>query len=157
QAVTDPDTIRNYELGFKSRLNDGRINLNVAAYRLQWQDIPGTVLFDCAYSNIVNAGDATGKGVGFELVSRLSEAGKLNLAASYNDLTYDDNVLPAIGVPGERVMGSPAKNYSAGLEYGFDLTERWFGWARADWAYVGSLSSELSGLPIESYDTVNVR
>lgn len=157
QAVTDPDTIRNYEVGFKSRLNDGRVNLNVAAYRLEWQDIPGTVQFACAFSNLVNAGDATGEGVEFELVSRLSEAWKVNLSASYNDLTYDDNVLPAIGLPGQRVVGSPAKNYSAGLEYGFDMTERWSGWARADWAYVGELRSELSNLPIESYDTLNVR
>jgi iron complex outermembrane recepter protein len=157
QAVTEPDTIRNYELGFKSRLGDGRFNLNVAAYRLEWKDIPGTVQFACAFSNLVNAGDATGEGVEFELVGRLSEAWKVNLAASYNDLTYDDNVLPAIGAPGDRVVGSPAKNYSAGLEYGLDLTERWAGWARADWAYVGSLSSELSSLPIKSYDTVNVR
>ncbi|MFC4314268.1 TonB-dependent receptor [Steroidobacter flavus] len=157
QAVTEPDTIRNYELGFKSRLGDGRVNLNVAAYRLEWKDIPGSVLFDCAFSNLVNAGDATGEGVEFELVGRLSESWKVNLAASYNDLTYDDNVLPAIGAPGDRVVGSPAKNYSAGLEYGFDLSERWAGWARADWAYVGSLRSELSSLPIESYDTVNVR
>ncbi len=66
-------------------------------------------------------------------------------------------MLPAIGASGDRVVGSPAKNYSAGVEYGFDLTERWAGWARAGWAYVGSLKSELSSLPIESYDTVNVR
>jgi outer membrane receptor protein involved in Fe transport len=157
QTVTDPDTIRSYELGLKSRLNEGRINVNVAAYRLKWRDIPGTVLFECAFSNTVNAGDATGEGVEFEMVSRLSEAWKLDLTASYNDLTYDDNVLPAIGLPGERVIGSPAKNYSAGLEYGFDLTERWSGWARLDWAYVGSLRSELSGLPIDSYDTLNMR
>ncbi|HEY5755992.1 MAG TPA: TonB-dependent receptor [Steroidobacter sp.] len=157
QAVTEPDTIRNYELGFKSRLGDGRFNLNVAAYRLEWKDIPGSVQFACAFSNLVNAGDATGEGVEFELVGRMSEAWKVNLAASYNDLTYDDNVLPAIGAPGDRVVGSPAKNYSAGLEYGFDFSERWAGWARADWAYVGSLNSELSSLPIESYDTVNAR
>ncbi len=157
QAVTDPDTIRNYELGFKSRLNEGRVTLNVAAYRLEWQDIPGGVLFDCGFSTQLNAGDATGEGVEFELVSRLSEAWKVNLSASYNELTYDDNVLPAIGSPGERVEGSPAKNYSAGMEYGFELSDRWAGWARADWAYVGSLRSELSGLPIESYDTLNVR
>ncbi|MBL8268888.1 TonB-dependent receptor, partial [Steroidobacter sp.] len=157
QAVTDPDTIRNYELGFKSRLNDGRVNLNVALYRMEWKDIPASVQFACAFSNLVNAGDATGEGAEFELVTRLSEAWKLNLTASYNDLTYDDNVLPAIGSSGDRVEGSPAKNYSAGVEYGFDMTDRWSGWARADWAYVGSLRSELSGLPIESYDTLNLR
>lgn len=155
--MTEPDTIRNYELGFKSRLADGRFNLNVAAYRLEWKDIPGNVQFPCAFSNLVTAGDATGDGVEFEMVGRLSDAWKVNLAASYNDLTYDDNVRPAIGVSGDRVVGSPAKNYSAGLEYGFDLTERWGGWARADWAYMGSLRSELSSLPIDSYDTVNVR
>lgn len=157
QAVTDPDSIRNYELGFKSRLAGGRVSFNAAVYRLEWKDIPGNVMFDCAFSNLVNAGDATGEGVEFEMVSRLSEAWKINLAASYNDLTYDDNVLPAIGTSGQRVEGSPAKNYSAGVEYGFALGERWSGWARADWAYVGSLRSELSGLPIESYDTLNMR
>ena len=127
QAVTDPDTVRNYELGFKSLLAGRRINLNAAVYRLEWKDVPGTVLFPCNFSNLVNAGDATGKGVEFEMAARLGGAWKLNLSASYNDLTYDDNVLPQIGTPGEQIAGSPAKNYSAGLEYDFNLGSAWSG------------------------------
>jgi outer membrane receptor protein involved in Fe transport len=160
QTVTDPDTVRNYELGLKSVLGDGRFNLNVAAYRLEWQDIPGNVTLPCGFSTIVTAGDATGDGVEFEFVGMLNESWRFNLAASYTDLTYDDNVLPAIGAPGDRVKGSPEKNYSVGLEYGFDLSSAWSGSARADWAYVGSVEPDLGGPPVPelaAYDTLNLR
>lgn len=157
QTVTDPDTVRNYELGFKSVLDDGRINLNVAVYRLEWKDVPGTVLLQCNFSTLVNAGDATGEGVEFEMSGRLSEAWTFNVSAAYNELTYDDDILPQIGTPGEQIAGSPAKNYSAGLEYVFNLGDTWSGWARADWAYVGQVRSELGALPRESYDTLNLR
>lgn len=161
QTVTDPDTVRNYELGLKSVLGGGRFSVNVAAYRLQWQDIPGNITFPCGFSTVVNAGDATGDGVEFEFVGRLSQSWRFNLSASYNNLTYDDNVLPAIGMPGDRVKGSPAKNYSAGLEYDFDLNAAWSGMARADWSYVGSVRPDLGGGPpvpeLASYDTLNLR
>jgi iron complex outermembrane recepter protein len=161
QTVTDPDTVRNYELGLKSVLGDGRFSVNVAAYRLEWQDIPGNVTFPCGFSTIVNAGDATGDGVEVELVGRVTESWRFNLSASYTDLTYDDNVLPTIGAPGDRVKGSPAKNYSAGVQYDFDLSSAWSGLARADWAYVGSVEPDLGGGPpvsaLESYDTLNLR
>jgi len=161
QTVTDPDTVRNYELGLKSVLADGRFGVNVAAYRLEWKDIPGNLIFPCGFSTVVSAGDATGEGVELELVGRLTESWRFNLAASYNDLTYDDNVLAAIGVPGQRVKGSPAKNYSAGVEYDFNLSAAWSGLARVDWAYVGSVEPDLGGGPpvpaLASYDTLNLR
>ena len=163
QTLTDPDTVKNYELGMKSMLGGGRLSLNVAAYRLEWQDIPGiVVLGGCGgFSTIVNAGDATGEGVELEFVGRLSESWRFNLAASYTDLTYDEGVLPAIGAAGDRVKGSPAKNYSAGLEYDFNLSAAWSGSARADWAYVGSVEPALSGgptvAPLDSFDTLNLR
>jgi iron complex outermembrane recepter protein len=161
QTVTDPDTVRNYELGLKSMLGDGRFSVNVAAYRLEWKDIPGNLTFPCGFSTIVTAGDATGDGVELELVGRLSESWRFNLSASYNDLTYDDNVLPAIGAPGDRVKGSPDKNYSAGLEYDFNLSAAWSGLARVDWTSVGSVKPDLGGGPpvpeLASYDTLNLR
>jgi iron complex outermembrane recepter protein len=115
------------------------------------------VLFPCNFSTSVNAGDATGKGVELELAARLSEAWKVNVSASYNDLTYDNNVLPQIDTSGERVAGSPAKNYSAGLEYDFHVSDPWSGSARADWTYVGQVRSELAALPRDSYSTLNLR
>jgi outer membrane receptor protein involved in Fe transport len=161
QTVTDPDTVTNYELGMKSVLGGGRFNVNVAAYSLEWRDIPGAVTLPCGFSTIVNAGDASGEGVELEFVGMLSDSWRVNLSASYNDLTYDDNVLPAIGSSGDRVKGSPDKNYSAGLEYAFNLGGAWSGSARADWAYVGSVEPDLGGGPpapaLEAYDTLNMR
>lgn len=161
QTVTDPDTVRNYELGLKSAFGDGRFSLSVAAYRLEWQDIPGNVTFPCGFSTVVNAGDATGDGAELELVGKLSESWRVNLSASYTDLTYDDNVLAAVGVPGDRVKGSPDKNYSAGIEYHFSLGDQWDGFGRVDWAYVGSVQPDLGGGPavpaLASYDTLNLR
>ena len=65
------------------------------------------------------------------------------------------------GVAGDRVKGSPDRNYSAGIEYGFSLSDAWSGSARVDWAYVGSLQPDLGGGPpapaLEAYDTLNLR
>ena len=82
---------------------------------------------------------------------------KLNLFASYNDLTYDDNVLPQIGTAGEQIPGAPARNYSVGLEYDFDLGDAWSGLARADWAYVGDVRSEFGALPRGAFSTLDLR
>ncbi len=66
-------------------------------------------------------------------------------------------MLPQIGTPGEQIAGSPAKNYSAGLEYDFNLGSAWSGSARADWGYVGRVRSDFGSLPKESFDTLNFR
>ena len=82
QTVTDPDTVTNYELGMKSVLGGGRYSVNVAAYSLEWKDIPGNVTFPCGFSTIVNAGDASGEGVEVEFVGRLTESWRFNLSAA---------------------------------------------------------------------------
>ena len=57
----DPDFLDNYEIGFKSRWFDGRMQLNATAYRMLWDDYqveledPDPTVFAVGVANIGNA------------------------------------------------------------------------------------------------------
>jgi outer membrane receptor protein involved in Fe transport len=138
-ALTEPDTLWNYEFGAKSVLADGRINLNLAVYRADWKGVQISAGLACGFGAIVNGGDAVGKGVELELVAQLTRSWRANLTAAYNHNEFDE-VSTATGfAPGERLPGSFEKNGSLGVQYDFDLSERWSGFARADYVYTGDV------------------
>jgi outer membrane receptor protein involved in Fe transport len=138
-ALTEPDTLWNYEFGAKSVLADGRVNLNLAIYRADWQGVQVGAGLACGFGAIVNGGDAIGKGVELEFVAQLARAWRVNMTAAYNHNEFD-KVSPATGfVEGERLPGSFEKNGSVGVQYDFGLGELWSGFARADYVYTGDV------------------
>jgi iron complex outermembrane receptor protein len=142
--ISDPDTLWNYELGVKSRLADGRLGINAAVFRQEWNDVQLDSNFagddGCAFNGTFNAGDVKGEGVEVELTATLASAWRVNLAAAYVHNEFDrlSSGIDYITV-GERVAGAPEENVSAGVQYDFSLTDRWDGFARADYVYVGDV------------------
>ncbi len=138
-ALTDPDTLWNYELGSKAVLADGRVNLNAAIYRANWEGVQVAAGLSCGFGAVVNGGDAIGEGVEVEVVAQLVRDWRINLAAAYNHNEFD-GASPATGfADGERLPGSSEKNGSAGLQYDFALGASWSGFARADYVYTGDV------------------
>ena len=138
-ALTEPDTLTNYEFGGKAVLAGGRANLNVAVYRADWEGVQISAGLECGFGAIVNGGDATGEGVEVEFQAQLARQWRLNLAAAYNHNEFD-RVAPQTGfVKGERLPGSFEKNGSIGLQYDFDVGAQWSGFARADYVHTGDV------------------
>jgi outer membrane receptor protein involved in Fe transport len=113
-----PDTLKNYEIGFKGALADGKLLVDAAAYYMDWRDVQQVT--GIAYSGFfvfapVNVGKAAGPGV--DLSVRAEPTQGLEIAASYswNNLTARTSVMSGGALlysSGDRLNNSP--KYTAG-------------------------------------------
>jgi iron complex outermembrane recepter protein len=159
-ALTDPDTLWNYELGVKSQFAAGRFGLNAAIYRQDWEGVQLGVSLPCGFSVLANAGDVTNDGAELELVAQPSDAWRFNLSASYTTAEFERVEAGTIYAIGERLPDAPEKNGSAGAQYNFIIGPEWGGYLRADYVYVGELRLKFAAdevLSQASFDTVNLR
>ncbi len=129
----DPETVTNYEIGFKSDLLDNRLRLNVAGFISKYKNIQ-LPLRDCSFANpgdmgpcgmIQNAGDATFKGVEAEVLIVPNDTLQIDASGSWLDSKYD-SVLPAAGggtilFPGDPATNAPEWKFSLGVQNDFAL------------------------------------
>lgn len=146
---TRSDSIWNYELGAKTRLADGRVTFNVAAFWIDWKDIQTNFLLPtCGYQVGANAGKASSKGLELELAALVADNLTLDLSASYVDAQLEEDTAPASGLDGfkgDRLPGVPKYNAHGGLQYDFLLTGL-DGFARGDVSYVGGYYSSFTNM-----------
>ncbi len=126
--VFDPDKLKNYELGFKSRWLDGRLQANLSLYHMAWEDFQ-TELTDPGpnfATMVTNVGDAAINGVELDLSFAPVEGLSLGLNAGYLDAELkDDLILPPdedgfeeeIALSGARLPISPYLKIAAYAEY----------------------------------------
>lgn len=169
-AGYESDELWNYELGAKTTWADGRVNLNVSAFYIDWSDIQvsGTDPTE-AFGFIGNAGTAEVSGVEVELNARPTE--RLDLTAGFSwlashELTEDqitDEVV-APGRDGDELPFVPDLTVNAMAQYTFPLpgAAGWDGYLRGEFAYRGSSNSELDtssrlNRKQNSYEIVNFR
>lgn len=85
----EPETVVAYELGAKTRLFDDAAELNVAIFRMEYDDLQVSSLVGDVF-RVTNAGQATSQGVEVDgrwlITERLSMGG----AIAYLDATYDN-------------------------------------------------------------------
>ena len=145
----DSDRSENFELGVKSALVDGRINLNVAVYRINWDDIPVSINTDgCVHT--VNAGKAKSEGVEVEIQAGLTENLRLDISASYVDAVLAND--SSIGQKGMDLPGSADINFSLGAQYDFLLFGDVESFARLDYAYIGEYFSTIAKTDVSAGD-----
>jgi iron complex outermembrane receptor protein len=91
-ATFAPETVSGFELGYKSRLFDDSLQVNVAAYNYEFKDLQVN-FFDSANINFItqNAASATTRGVELDFVWLTPIDGlDIHGAASYNRARYGD-------------------------------------------------------------------
>lgn len=101
--VTDHEEVTSYELGMKSSWFDSRLNLNLAVFYMDYDDLqvrlgclacgPGGI----PLAFLSNAGTATSEGIELDVVVLPTESLKITFGAGYVDSTYDD--LPDVEDP----------------------------------------------------------
>ena len=161
----DADSTENFEIGAKLTLLDSRLQLNAAAYRIDWQDIPLIISPPpgppCFSSFTDNVGDARSQGVEIEMVYQLSEDFRMNLGGAFTDAELT-GVVP--GVPfsvGDRLPGAPEYSFNFGLEHDFEVANYPL-FIRLDYAFVGKYYArpgETGGLgnpTIGDYGQINL-
>jgi outer membrane receptor protein involved in Fe transport len=164
-----PDTLNNYELGFKTTNLNGHLVWNGAVYQMDWKQLQ-TIIYDvdiCAPSSFyVNVGDAKIKGAESNIDYKVNENWSMQAAFSYNDAhlvsspyaTFQQNV-------GERLPYVPYFSYSANIRYETSLSGALRGYAQFDVGHKGDMWNDLhvagsNGFPRmlqPEYSIMNVR
>jgi iron complex outermembrane receptor protein len=164
-----PDTLTNYELGWKATMLDKRLQWDSAIYYMPWKNLQ-TLLFDPGYcpssSFNVNVGDARIYGMESEVKYQASAFLSMGLSASYNDSRVV-SAIPGITVvnPGERLPYVPYFNWSGNVRYEAPIKDALHGYVQYDAAHKGDMWNDLqtsgfNGLPRvlqPGYSIMNLR
>ena len=127
-----PDTVDNYEIGIKTTMLDGALNLNAAIFMMDWKDPQvASASVNAGTAITINGGSAETKG--FELSSnwQVSENLRLSGNLSYSDAELTEDVpslvrtisTPGFGTSfedgrsGDQLPGSPKSQFSFFAEY----------------------------------------
>jgi outer membrane receptor protein involved in Fe transport len=138
-AAFKSDSIWNYEAGFKSSFADRRFTLNGAGYSIDWNKIQQAVHLPlCGYGYTGNAGRARSTGFELEFTGKLLPELTLGLGYGYEDAHITERGGGTPQLSGSPVYQVPKDTISANLEYARPLAAGWAGFARADYAQVGS-------------------
>jgi iron complex outermembrane recepter protein len=143
-----PDTLNNFEVGWKSTLLDGHMTWNSALYYMNWKDYQ-TPVFDLAICpSGFNANLGNARIYGFESNIDYNVGGGLSIQASgsYNDSRLKTNIFENpdyVVVPGERLPYVPYFSYSANARYEKPIGPSLKGYAQYDIAHKGDMWSDL--------------
>lgn len=167
-VVVQPEKLRNYELGLKGKLLDGKLRFSLAAYFAEWRDqqnqrsvivpldapagyVAGTpcpVTYTCTVqivSGIANSGRTIVKGLELDLTAVPTRGLEINLAASINDSNIrsftDPSISKVSGLIGTDFVG---KKLPASSKYSVVLGAQYgtpiSGWEDGKWFVRGDMS-----------------
>ena len=162
-ATFESDSLWNYELGMKSSLFDDRVNLNISAFNINWDNTLQTNRLACGFQYVANSGSAKNKGVEVELQAAPVEGLNISMGFGYTDakITKGDDLIGT--VKGDRILQVPEVTFNAAAEYSFPLFADWEGYVRGDYSYYDdSLSANNASGTIpprvrDSFELLNFR
>lgn len=108
-----PDTVWSYELGGKFRLFE-RLQINLAAFRIDWKDVQVTTTLTCGQGFTANGGKARSEGGEMSIEYRPIDPLYLYMNASYIDAHYVD---PVTGPVGQNATVQPVPSLNAGDKF----------------------------------------
>lgn len=158
-----PDKVTNYEFGWKTTSQNGRMRWNGAAYLMDWDNIQYTVydfrLSPCC-ANVYNLSSAEIFGVETDVTFLLSESWTLSAAVAYNNGETTGDFEDPFSVPdGTELPNVPDWKGNIVTRYEFSIGEL-PGYAQLIWSYTGGSYNEI--VPAErvhqnSYNIANFR
>ncbi len=141
------DAVDSFEIGAKLSILDRRVAVDVAAFRMDWSDIP--ILFvagTCPTGFTANAGVARSEGMELQASFQVTQAVRADFGGSWINARLTENA-PAIGaLADDPLPGSPHLNANFGLQYGFEIAGH-EAFVRADAIHVGTFYGNLQESP----------
>ena len=128
--TVDSSMLASYELGLKSQFADRRVLLDVAAYRIDWDDIQVATSVN-GVGGLVNGGEATSEGVELSTQFRATESLSFGINGVYNKASLKNDFEPVVvpqagydvvinsGLGGDAIPYVPEWTWSATAEYAF--------------------------------------
>ncbi len=121
----DPETAWSYEVGSKTTFADGRLQLEAAAYYIDWQDLQTVIsVIPGALGAIMNAGEASAIGLDFSLNALLTDGLEVGVSGNINNSEYKETVNDVGGIvveDGQQIQGFPARTFTGFANYNWDL------------------------------------
>jgi outer membrane receptor protein involved in Fe transport len=150
----EPDTLNNFEVGWKTGLLDGRMRWNGALYYMRWNGYQAPIFDDsiCPTTFNANFGIARIYGAETNVAYRITEGLTLQATANYNDsrlVSVQPNfsgVLTQMIVPNETLPFVPYFSYSANIRYDHSLGAALGGFIEYDIAHKGDRWSDLRAI-----------
>lgn len=142
-----PDTLDNFELGFKTSWLDNALRVNGAIYQQNWRDIQFSFLGANGLTLVQNAGNARIRGVEFDIQVAPTRGLTLSAGGSYNDaklvkpfIDGGGSVLAAVGT---RLPTTPRFKGNMLARYEFDVGKDKTAWLQGAYVYEGSRLGDL--------------
>lgn len=142
-ATYRPDTLKSLEAGYKADLLDRRMNIELAGYRIHWDDVQQFGIVN-GIGIFLNGGTARVQGVEANVNFRLSEAWQLRGAASFIDAKLTSDWTGLKGKSGDRMPNSARFSASAGLHHSFSVAAN-KAFVDASYHHVGARSAGFVG------------
>ncbi len=177
-----PETLWNYEVGFKSTLWDDRLRLNGSVFYARWNDLQVQTNYladpndiSSAVSKTLNADKATNKGAEIELQALVAEGLQVGFGAGYLDSKFGDfpgAVLAGgsvVDLSGKRIPKTPEWSLNGVVDYTTPISDNLEGFVRAEWVYRDEIAGNLEATAISelglgeypyispSYNVINLR
>ncbi len=156
-----PDSLWNYEIGFKASLFDQKLRLNVAAFHIDWKNVQLTRRNSIStYTD--NTGDARSRGVEVELTVAPTDGLTFGVSPAYTKARLV-SVLPGATVQPGDLPGSPKWSVSDFIQASKRFGDEMEAFVRLDHRYVGSKRTQLEVVSYapagrtDAYHLVNLR
>jgi outer membrane receptor protein involved in Fe transport len=146
--AVDSSTLTNYELGLKTRFADNKVEIDIAAFRIDWEDIQVLASFNGA-TGLTNGGTATSQGVEFSALYQPTANLQLGINGAYTDAGLTENfptleipsdpyvVLLTSGLGTDTMPYTPKWSMSATADYFWEFGDGWEGHVGGGWRWVG--------------------
>lgn len=155
--MTNSDTTRNLELGWKAQFWNRRAMVDMAVFRTTWNDLQVGAVTGTGLNYIANAGSAKSQGVELAFMLRPLAGLTWGVNAAWIDAEIGDDVPPTSTLtPGRKMPGVPEFSWSTTLDYNFDVGERWSGRVGGGYRYTGKREGSIGDYGIPAYDAVDL-
>lgn len=123
-AYQQSDTLTNYEVGFKGRYLDGRVDLNTSVFLIDWNKMQVTDYTSTGLAFPGNGGTATSKGAEATSFIQVTAALRLGFGLTYTDAYLTQDIPSLGGRVGDQLPQSPRWSATASADYETHLTDQ---------------------------------
>jgi outer membrane receptor protein involved in Fe transport len=142
-----PDTTRNYEIGFKGAMFDRRLTLDASVYYIDWKNLQLDEFNEAVQTDyLANGSRAKSEGVELSIEARPLSGLKISGWVSLNDAKLKDPLPPAsllVAAAGDRLPFSSRFSGNLAAEQQFPLWGSVFGFAGGQLSYVGGREGQF--------------
>ncbi len=166
----EPEYSNNFEIGYKSNWLNNTLQLNLALFHIDWEDLQFLNSFGDFVFARTNVGDARSTGIELEAIAIPTKGVQLEANLGINDTEYKDFVLSrdvfneALGeiettltdVSGNTLSNAPEHTLFLAGQYQFPVFKNYNVTLRGEFRNIGDAFSDIQNdLEIESYSLLN--